>query len=59
MATTDNFGLALLDTGSDGWDAIMNGIITDMDTELGREIATYNNEVQVHDGYVQKIRVKN
>ena len=59
MATTDNFEWALLDTGSDGWDAIMNGIITDMDTELGREIATYNNEVQVHDGYVQKIRVKN
>ena len=59
MATTDNFGWALIDTGSDGWDATMNGIITDMDTELGREIATYNNEVQVHDGYVQKIRVKN
>jgi len=36
MATsyTDNFNFPLLDTGSGGWDATFNGMLTDLDTEL-------------------------
>lgn len=59
MATTDNFNWTLHDSGSDGWDGELNGILTDIDTELAREIATFDNEVQVFDGFVQKVRVKN
>jgi len=56
---TDNLELPLLSTGSSNWDAVINAMIETIDTELSREVATYGEEVQVYDGYVQKIRVKN
>ena len=31
---TDNFNFPLLDSGSDGWAATINGMLTDLDTEL-------------------------
>ena len=34
ISYTDNFSLPLLEAGSDGWDAVINGIITDLDIEL-------------------------
>jgi len=34
ISYTDNFSFPLLDTGSDGWDAVMNGMLEDLDTEL-------------------------
>lgn len=34
ISYTDNFDFPLLDTGSDGWDAVMNGMLTDLDIEL-------------------------
>jgi len=34
MATTDNYGWPLLDTGSDGWAATINGMLVDMDRTL-------------------------
>lgn len=36
MATsyTDNFSFPLLEAGSDGWDAVMNGMLTDLDKLL-------------------------
>lgn len=34
ISYTNNFDFPLLDTGSDGWDAVMNGMLTDLDIEL-------------------------
>lgn len=34
ISYTDNFDFPLLDAGSDGWDAVMNGMLTDLDIEL-------------------------
>lgn len=34
ISYTDNFSFPLLDAGSDGWDAVMNGMLTDLDIEL-------------------------
>lgn len=34
ISYTTNFSFPLLDAGSDGWDAAINGMITDMDIEL-------------------------
>jgi len=34
ISYTDNFGFALIDSGSDGWDAEINGVLTDLDIEL-------------------------
>ena len=34
MATTDNFGYSLPDSGSDGYDAAMNGNLIDIDRQL-------------------------
>ena len=31
---TDNFSFPLLDSGSDGWDAVMNGMLVDVDKLL-------------------------
>ncbi len=31
---TDNFSLPLLESGSDGWDAVMNGMLETVDLEL-------------------------
>jgi len=34
ISYTDNFGFALLESGSDGWDAEINNVLTVLDTEL-------------------------
>lgn len=34
ISYTNNFNFPLLDVGSDGWAATINGMITDLDTEL-------------------------
>jgi len=34
ISYTDNFQFPLLDTGSDGWDAVMNGMLVDVDRLL-------------------------
>lgn len=34
ISYTDNFNFPLLDAGSDGWDAVINGMLVDVDTEL-------------------------
>lgn len=34
ISYTTNFSFPLLDTGSDGWDATINGMLTDLDIEL-------------------------
>jgi len=34
ISYTDNFGFSLLDRGSDGWDAEINGVLTDLDIEI-------------------------
>lgn len=34
ISYTDNFSFPLLEAGSDGWDAVMNGMLTDLDVEL-------------------------
>ena len=34
ISYTDNFNFPLLEAGSDGWDAVMNGMLVDLDTEL-------------------------
>jgi uncharacterized alpha/beta hydrolase family protein len=34
ISYTDNFNFPLLEAGSDGWDAVINGMITDLDTEV-------------------------
>lgn len=31
ISYTDNFSFPLLDSGSDGWSAVINGMITDLD----------------------------
>jgi len=31
ISYTDNFNFPLLDSGSDGWDAVMNGMLVDVD----------------------------
>ncbi len=33
ISYTTNFGFPLLEAGSDGWDAVINGMITDLDIE--------------------------
>jgi len=34
ISYTDNFSFPLLDSGSDGWDAVINGMLIDLDIEL-------------------------
>lgn len=34
ISYTDNFNFPLLESGSDGWDAVINGMITDLDIEV-------------------------
>ena len=34
ISYTDNFNFPLLEAGSDGWDAVINGMLTDLDIEL-------------------------
>lgn len=34
ISYTDNFGFPLLQAGSDGWAAVVNGMLTDLDIEL-------------------------
>lgn len=34
ISYTDNFSFPLLEAGSDGWAAVMNGMLTDVDIEL-------------------------
>lgn len=34
ISYTDNFRFPLLDVGSDGWDAVMNGMLIDVDKLL-------------------------
>lgn len=34
ISYTDNFSFPLLDTGSDGWDAVMNGMLVNLDRLL-------------------------
>ena len=34
ISYTDNFNFPLLEAGSDGWDAVINGMLTDLDVEL-------------------------
>lgn len=34
ISYTDNFSFPLLEAGSDGWDAVINGMLTDLDVEL-------------------------
>lgn len=34
ISYTDNFGFPLLDSGSDGWDAVINGMLVDMDRAM-------------------------
>ena len=34
ISYTNNFSFPLLDAGSDGWDAVINGMITDLDIEV-------------------------
>ena len=34
ISYTDNFSFPLLEAGSDGWDAVINGMLTDLDIEL-------------------------
>lgn len=34
ISYTDNFNFPLLEAGSDGWDAVMNGMLVDVDIEL-------------------------
>ena len=34
ISYTDNFNFPLLEAGSDGWDAIINGMLIDLDIEL-------------------------
>ena len=58
ISYTDNFNFPLHQDGGNNWGAIINGALIDIDTELSREIVTYNNTVQVKDGFVQKLRNK-
>ena len=52
MATsyTDNFSFPLLDTGSGGWDAVMNGMLVDVDNLLAeaRNPLIWENESDDH-----------
>ena len=34
ISYTDNFNFPLLEAGSDGWDAVINGMLVDLDIEL-------------------------
>ena len=34
ISYTNNFGFPLLDSGSDGWDGVINGMLEDVDIEL-------------------------
>jgi hypothetical protein len=34
ISYTDNFNFPLIEAGSDGWDAVVNGMLTDLDIEL-------------------------
>lgn len=34
ISYTDNFGFALLEGGSDGWDPEINSVLTDLDIEV-------------------------
>lgn len=34
ISYTPNFNFPLIDAGSDGWDAVINGMITDLDIEV-------------------------
>ena len=55
---TTNFNFPLLDDGGKSWGAVINGVLTDLDTYLTTlnttniDLLTYENEILVHDGDV-------
>ena len=58
---TTNYNFPLLDDGGKSWGAVLNGILTDLDSYLtilnddSGNILTYDNEVLVFEGDVLRI----
>lgn len=54
MATTTHFGWELLDSGAAGWDAVLNGVLVDVDRTL-KEFTnplTHEDELLLYDGAI-------
>ena len=52
ISYTDNFSFPLLGSGSDGWDAVMNGMLVDIDKLIAeaRNPLTWEDEILIYDG---------